>query len=57
MALMSAALILMACAAVRAQTAYLRRHDDPLVSAPFVNSAIRLGVAGAACFVIAKMLL
>jgi hypothetical protein len=46
----------MACAAVRAQTAYLRRLDGPLVSKLYVNSAIRLGLMALACFVVAKVL-
>lgn len=53
---MIAAVILMACAAVRAQTAYLRRLDRPLVAGPYASSAIRLGLIGALCFVTSKML-
>jgi hypothetical protein len=46
----------MACAAVRAQIAYRRRQDGPLVFELYVNSAIRLGLMALACFVVAKML-
>ncbi|MGU3662118.1 hypothetical protein [Methylobacterium fujisawaense] len=53
---MIAAVVFMACAAIRAQTAYLRRLDGPLVAEPYTNSAIRLGTAAAVCFVVAKVL-
>lgn len=53
---MIAALGFMTVAAVRAQTAYLHRQDGPLVAQSFTNSAIRLGAAGVACFVAAKVL-
>ena len=53
---MTAAIVLMAIAAFRAQTAHQHRFDGPLVGAPHVNSAIRLGLAGLACFVAARIL-
>jgi hypothetical protein len=46
----------MACAAVRAQVAYHRRWDGPLVVRLYVNSTIRLSLMALACFVVAKML-
>ncbi|CAA2159908.1 hypothetical protein MBRA_05088 [Methylobacterium brachiatum] len=53
---MIAAIAFMACAALRAQTAYLHRLNGPLVAEPYTNSAIRLGLVGVACFVFAKVL-
>lgn len=53
---MIAAVVLMAYAAVRAQTAYLRRLDGPLVAGLYASSAIRLGLIGAVCFIASKML-
>jgi hypothetical protein len=54
--IVTAAIAFMACAAVRAQIAYRRRLDGPLVARLYVNSAIRLGLMAIACFVVAKML-
>jgi hypothetical protein len=51
-----AAIAFMACAAVRAQVAYQRRWDGPLVVRLYVNSTIRLSLMALACFVVAKML-
>jgi hypothetical protein len=56
MVVVSAAIILMACAAIRAQIAYRRRLGGPLVAKLYVNSAIRLGLMALACFVVAKTL-
>ena len=53
---MTIAIVLMAIAAFRAQIAYQHRFGGPLVAAPHTNSAIRLGLTGAACFVAAKAL-
>ena len=53
---MTTAVIFMAIAAFQAQTAYNHCFDGPLVGAPHVNSAIRLGLAGLACFVAAKVM-
>jgi hypothetical protein len=55
-ALVTAAIVLMTCAAVRAQTAYLHRLDGPLVTRVYTNSAIRLGLIGTVCFVASKVL-
>lgn len=52
---MTAAVVLMACAAVRAQIAYLRCLDGPLVSKLYVNGAVRLGLMALACFVITEV--
>jgi hypothetical protein len=46
----------MACAAVRAEIAYRRRLDEPLVSNLYVSSAIRLGLMALASFIVARML-
>lgn len=51
-----AAVVFMACAAIRAQTAYLHRFDGPLFVGPYINSVIRLNIAAAVCFVVAKVL-
>lgn len=53
---MIAAVIFMAIAAVRAQTAYPQQLDDPDHTEPYTRSAVRMASAGATCFVVAKML-
>lgn len=54
---MTASIVLMAVAAFRAQIAYQHRLDGPLVGLPNINSAIRLGLAGLACFIAAKVMM
>ena len=55
MAVVSAGLMLMTVAAVKAQFAYARRFDGVSVSSRLARSAILYGAAGAVCFVAAKM--
>jgi hypothetical protein len=50
------AVAFMACAAVRAQSAYRKRMEGPLASMPYANSAIRLGLMALVSFVVARML-
>ncbi|MHB2210899.1 hypothetical protein [Methylobacterium sp. CM6257] len=52
---MTAAVALMGCAAVRAQIAYLRCLDGPLVSKLSVDGAVRLDLAALARFVITEV--
>ena len=53
---MTAAIAFMSFAAVRAQTAYLHRHDGPGVYYPLARSAIILAVAGVSCFLTVKVM-
>lgn len=53
---MMAAVTLMGWAAIRAQTAYRYRWDEPLIAGIYTNSAIRFGLAGMVCFIVVKVL-
>jgi hypothetical protein len=53
---MTAGLLLLTVAAVRAQAAYMRRFDGVDVSRPLARKAIMYALAGSACFMAAKVM-